>query len=664
MATTGSPDYRDSGLVFAPDFVIGSATASYQIEGAVHEDGRGPSIWDTFSHTPGKTTNGDTGDIADDHYHRLDSDLDLMKSLGLEAYRFSIAWPRIQADGTGKPNEKGLAFYGRLVDGLLDRGIRPIATLYHWDLPQALEDAGGWVNRDTASRFAEYAAHTVEALGDRVHTWTTFNEPWCSAYLGYGSGAHAPGRTDGAAALAAVHHLNLAHGLAVPEIRRAARNEPDVSITLNLHVIRASRGRDARGPVRRGPAAHRRPRQPRVPQPPAARPLRRRPADRHRRRHRLGVPAAGRRGADPPADRRARRQLLLDRDREDVGRRLTARERGRAQGHRRIARGRAAPTSSSWRRTGPYTEMGWNIAPDGLEELLVSLHEQFPAQTLMVTENGAAFADRVVETEDGKRVPDADRVDYLNRHFTAAHRAISRGVDLQGYFVWSLLDNFEWGYGYTKRFGIVRVDYETQERIVKDSGRWLQQLDRDPRDAGGRVARNAYRLPRDAGLRAARREALLQQHRDHDDRALHDGLNRCRQVVLREDIDQRREDQHAEHGAHDGSASADEQGATDDDRGDGIELVQGSVGRGADAGAAEHHDAGDPGGEPGEHVEHHGVPLDLQAGKAGRLEVAAECHRPPPEGRAREQEPGDELRRSRRSRSASRCRAGHPGRTP
>jgi beta-glucosidase len=234
----GRADYRDTGLVFPADFIFGSATAAYQIEGAAAEDGRGPSIWDTFSHTPGKTWNGDTGDVAADHYHRLESDLDLMASLGLEAYRFSISWSRIQPTGRGPANESGLDFYERLVDGLLARGIRPIATLYHWDLPQTLENEGGWTSRATALAFAEYARIVGARLGDRVHTWTTLNEPWCSAYLGYGSGAHAPGRTDGAAALAAVHHLNLAHGLAVSALRGVVTNDPQFSITLNLHVFR------------------------------------------------------------------------------------------------------------------------------------------------------------------------------------------------------------------------------------------------------------------------------------------------------------------------------------------------------------------------------------------------------------------------------------------
>ncbi|CAN5400357.1 GH1 family beta-glucosidase [soil metagenome] len=470
MAISGTPDYRDGGLEFASDFVIGSATASYQIEGAVREDGRGPSIWDTFSHTPGRTVNGDTGDIADDHYHRLDSDLDLMKSLGLEAYRFSIAWPRIQPLGSGAINPKGLEFYGRLVDGLLERGIRPIATLYHWDLPQALEDGNGWVNRDTAYRFAEYAAHTVEALGDRVHTWTTFNEPWCSAYLGYGSGVHAPGRTSGSDALTAVHHLNLAHGLAVPEIRRAARNQPDVSITLNLHVIR--------GDHSTSPEAKRR-------------------IDALANRAFLSPLFRGQYDADLLEDTAEVTDWAFVRDGDlaqihqpvdvlgvNYYSTVTVRmwdghsPRQNADGHQNVG-GSPWPGSGDVEflvQEGPFTEMGWNIAPDGLEELLVSLHEQLPGQTLMITENGAACDDSVVESETGKRVPDADRVDYLNRHFTAAHRAIARGVDLRGYFVWSLLDNFEWGWGYTKRFGIVRVDYDTQERVLKDSALWLRQL--------------------------------------------------------------------------------------------------------------------------------------------------------------------------------------------
>ncbi len=470
-AAHGNADYRDHGLEFPPGFVIGSATASYQIEGAANEDGRGPSIWDTFSHVSGNITDASTGDVADDHYHRMVEDLDLMKGLGLESYRFSMAWPRIQPTGSGAVEQRGLDFYGRLVDGLLERGIRPIATLYHWDLPQALEDAGGWPNRDTADRFADYARIAVEALGDRVHTWTTLNEPWCSSYLGYGSGAHAPGRTDGADALAAVHHLNLAHGLAVPIIRETATNDPDVSVTLNFHV--------ARGSGATSPEAKRR-------------------IEGLANRVFTGPMLLGAYPEDVIADTAEVTDwsFVQDGDLELINQRIDVlgvnyystvtvemwdgiSPRQNADGHKDVG-GSPWPGSRDVEflvQDGPYTDMGWNIAPDGLEDLLVDLSEQFPDQPLMITENGAAFPDVVT---DG-RVHDAKRVDYLNRHFTAAHRALQRGVDLRGYQVWSLLDNFEWGYGYSKRFGIVRVDYDTQERIVKDSGHWLSELIRTRR---------------------------------------------------------------------------------------------------------------------------------------------------------------------------------------
>jgi len=467
FVTNGSADYRDSGLEFPSRFLFGSATAAYQVEGAAQEDGRGPSIWDTFSHTPGRVVNGDTGDVADDHYHRVDADLDLMKNLGLEAYRFSIAWPRIQPNGSGKPNEKGIAFYSRLVDGLLERGIRPIATLYHWDLPQALEDAGGWPERDTAMRFAEYAAIVGSALGDRVAVWTTLNEPWCSAYLGYGSGGHAPGRTNDVSALKAVHHLNLGHGLALQELRHVVtKADAEYSITLNFHSLR--------GDDETSPEAIRR-------------------IDALANRAFTGPLLHGEYPADlledtrdvtdwsfvKPGDLEAIRQPI---DFLGVNFYSTATvkmwdgksDRGNNDGHRDVG-GSPWPGSRDVEflpQPGPYTAMGWNIAPEALEQLLVDLHEEFPKLPLIVTENGAAFDDVEI---DG-RIHDADRVDYLRRHFTAAHRALARGVDLRGYLVWSFLDNFEWSYGYSKRFGIVRVDYETQERTVKDSGRWFSEL--------------------------------------------------------------------------------------------------------------------------------------------------------------------------------------------
>ncbi|WP_213815666.1 GH1 family beta-glucosidase [Glaciihabitans sp. dw_435] len=472
--TTEETDYRESGLEFGKDFLLGSATASYQIEGAAHEDGRGVSIWDTFSHTPGKITNGDTGDVADDHYHRLEEDLDLMASMNLEAYRFSIAWPRIQPTGSGQVNKLGLDFYSRLVDGLLARDIKPIATLYHWDLPQELEDKGGWTNRDTAYRFAEYAAIVGKELGDRVATWTTLNEPWCSAYLGYGSGAHAPGVMSPLAALTAVHHLNLAHGLALTELRNVVTNDPEYSVTLNFHVLRPG-GHGEEEAMRR--------------------------IDALANRAFTGPMLLGAYPQDLLEDTASITdwQFVLPGDLELIKQPIdilgvnyystaTVRmwdgksERQNADGHKDMG-GSPFPGSRDVEfvvQKPPYTEMGWNIAPDGLEELLLSLSAQFPDTALMITENGAAFADEVV---DG-RVKDDKRVDYLQRHFVAAHRAMAKGVDLRGYLVWSLMDNFEWGYGYTKRFGIVHVNYDSQERIVKDSGHWLTELIRTRRIPG------------------------------------------------------------------------------------------------------------------------------------------------------------------------------------
>ncbi len=462
-------DYRGSGLVFPEDFTFGSATAAFQIEGAAGEDGRTPSIWDTFSRTPGKVWNGDTGDVACDHYHRVEQDLDLMADLGLQAYRFSIAWPRIVPTASGEVNRAGVDFYSRLVDGLLDRGIRPVATLYHWDLPQYLEDAGGWTARATTDAFERYAEVMGAALGDRVHTWTTLNEPWCSASLGYGQGGHAPGRREPASALAAVHHLNLAHGRAVQALRATSTGDPDYSVTLNFHVLRGE-GEGADEAMRRIDGLANRA---------FTQPLLRGeyPADVI-----ADTAAVSDWGFVQDGDLDAIRQPI---DVLGVNYYSTATVRlwdgvspkQQHDGHKGAEGGTAWPGSDEVvefvAQPGPYTAMGWNIAPEGLEELLVSLAEQFPEQPLMVTENGAAFDDTVAD--DGS-VPDPERTDYLRRHFTAAHRALERGVDLRGYFVWSLLDNFEWGYGYAKRFGIVRVDFETLERTVKDSGLWYREL--------------------------------------------------------------------------------------------------------------------------------------------------------------------------------------------
>jgi len=462
---------------FPPDFVWGAATASYQIEGAVAEDGRTPSIWDTLCRTPGAILNGDTGDVAADHYHRWPEDLDHLVRLGLDAYRFSIAWPRVQPHGSGPFNAKGLDFYSRLVDGLLERDVKPVITMYHWDLPQELEDAGGWPVRDTALRFEEYAYGIVAALGDRVHTWTTLNEPWCSAYLGYAAGVHAPGRTEAAASLAAVHHLNLAHGLGgrvVRELVPAAQ----LSVTLNLHVVRpddptSEADRDA---VRQ--------------------------IDALANRAFLGPMLDGAYPADLLADTAPLTDWSFVRDGDEkiiavpldvlgVNFYSTQRvTRWSGQGAKAAADGHRPSEHSAWPaavlvewlpQPGPLTAMGWNIDPGGLTELLLRLHREYPDVPLMVTENGSAFAD--VVGADGA-VHDPERTAYLRDHLNAVAQAREEGADVRGYFVWSLLDNFEWAYGYDRRFGIIRVDYATQERVWKDSAHWYRARVAGSRGAG------------------------------------------------------------------------------------------------------------------------------------------------------------------------------------
>ncbi|MBO0731256.1 MAG: family 1 glycosylhydrolase [Acidimicrobiaceae bacterium] len=454
---------------FPPGFLWGASTASYQIEGSVHADGRGPSIWDTFSHRPNTTHNGDTGDIACDHYRRAPEDLDLLRTLGAGAYRFSVAWPRIQPSGKGPANEAGLDFYRALVDGLLERGIKPALTLYHWDLPQPLEDAGGWVVRETAEHFAEYASIVADALGDRVDLWTTINEPWCSAWLGYGSGTHAPGRHDLGAAAAANHHLLLGHGLAVDALRAAA---PGIQIGISLNdapVWPASYHPDDVA------AAHR--------------------VDGNRNRLFIGPLFAG--GyPDDMLEHYGRRQpgfsVVRPGDMEAIGRTMDFVSVNFYQPEVVAAAHRKAETlAAGWcivgsdgnlvnedlgaitvsRHGAGRTDMGWPIEPRGLTELLVSMHTACGGIPLYVTENGAAFADYV--GPDGA-VHDPERIAYLDAHVRAAYDAIQQGVDLRGYFVWSLLDNFEWAHGYHARFGLVWVDYPTGTRIPKDSFRWFQ----------------------------------------------------------------------------------------------------------------------------------------------------------------------------------------------
>ncbi len=450
---------------FPEGFVWGAATSSYQIEGAWDADGKGESIWDRFSHTPGKIKNGDTGDVACDHYNRWRQDVALMKKIGLQAYRFSIAWPRLLPQGRGVVIQRGLGFYDRLVDGLLEAGIEPVVTLYHWDLPQALQDEGGWPSRTTAEAFVEYAELASRTLGDRVAQWITLNEPFVSAILGYLNGVHAPGHNDIDETLATAHHLLLAHGWAVPVIRGNVRGtrdstectanstdgpSPIVGITLNLH-----------------------------PQTPASSSA----ADRVAARRQDGV--INRWFLDPISGRGYPADIV-----EHYGRPMDFVKAGDLETiavpldflgvnyyTRGIARSDEAAEAENAPRTafaGPeHTEMGWEVHPEGLYQLLGRLHFDYGFPALYVTENGAAYGDQI--GSDG-RVDDPARVAYLEAHFCEAARAIAAGVPLQGYFVWSLMDNFEWAHGYSKRFGLVYVDFETQERILKTSAHWYRRV--------------------------------------------------------------------------------------------------------------------------------------------------------------------------------------------
>lgn len=464
-------------LAFPADFLWGAATSAYQIEGAVREDGRTPSIWDTFSHTPGRTAGGDTGDVAVEHYHRYRDDVALMADLGLNAYRFSVSWTRVQPTGRGPAVQRGLDFYRRLVDELLAKGIKPALTLYHWDLPQELEDAGGWPARETAYRFAEYAGFVAEALGDRVESWITLNEPWCSAFLGYGSGVHAPGRTDPAAALQAAHHLNLAHGLGTQALRAALPARAQVAVSLNSSVVRAvsdsPEDQDARrridnlaNGVFHGPMLH------------GAY-----PADLLTDTARVTDWSFVRDGdlaaAHQPLDALGLNYYtpaLVSAARNDPA-------NARNDGH-------GASEHSPWpgsdhvafhQTPGDRTEMGWTIDPTGLHELIMRYTREAPGLPLYVTENGAAYDDK---PDPEGRVHDPERIAYLHGHLAAVRRAITDGADVRGYYLWSLLDNFEWSYGYSKRFGAVYVDYDTQARTPKSSAHWYAGV-----AAGGELPR-------------------------------------------------------------------------------------------------------------------------------------------------------------------------------
>jgi beta-glucosidase len=438
---------------FPDDFLWGTSTAAYQIEGAVREGGRGASIWDTFSHTEGRTRDGDTGDVACDHYHRWAEDVALLADLGVNAYRFSVAWPRIQPDGTGPANPAGLDFYDRLVDALAERGITALPTLYHWDLPQALEDEGGWLNRQTALRFGDYAALVADRLGDRVGRWITLNEPFVTMALGYSLGQHAPGVAIGINALPAAHHQLLGHGLAAAQlrsrglqvmvansctpVRTASDSEPDVAAA---EAYDALHNRLFNDPLLLG-----------------------------------SYPDLSAYDA-PPQD-----SYVQDGDLALISAPFEA--LGVNYYHPTVIR--AADPAEQAASGLPFTRLpiddvpttafGWPVVPAGLTELLVGLRERYGAALppIIITENGCSAPDKV---DAGGEVHDADRIEFLDGHLRALHDAITAGVDVRGYMVWSLLDNFEWAEGYSQRFGLVRTDYDTLERTPKDSFAWYRDV--------------------------------------------------------------------------------------------------------------------------------------------------------------------------------------------
>ena len=446
---------------FPKDFIWGAATSSYQIEGAANEDGRGQSIWDHFCKTPGKVANGDSGEIANDHYHRYPEDIKIMSQLGLKGYRFSFAWPRMFPNGDLVREERGFEFYDRLIDELLTAGIEPLATLYHWDLPQVLQEKGGWVNREIINLFAEYSASVVERFGDRVKKFSPINEPWVVAWLGYGIGIHAPGIMDRRSAFAAAHHTVVAHALST-QAMRSMRNDIFTGPVLNQanHVAD-----DLTDGIQAHAAAI---------------------ADAHQNRFWMDAFMYGKYP-----------QILLD----NYGEELTSVIK---DGDMELATikndfiginyyfdnriGKSLGGKPEWHSIsglfdldidetprGPLTDMGWPLSPDGLEKLLIRWHVEHGDNLppLFITENGAAYDDGPDSTG---RIRDARRIDYLRTHLAAVARAIAQGSPVRGYYQWSLMDNFEWALGYEKRFGIVHVNFETQERIIKDSGFWYRDV--------------------------------------------------------------------------------------------------------------------------------------------------------------------------------------------
>lgn len=431
---------------FPSDFIWGCSTASYQVEGATQADGRGSSIWDSFCRKPGAVYGGMNGDLACDSYHRYREDIELLKGLGVDSYRWSIAWPRIQPQGSGRPLQAGLDYYKRLADTAAEAGIQSAATLYHWDLPQGLEDAGGWPSRETALRFADYADIMFRELGDRVGRWFTLNEPWCSAILGYELGIHAPGIKDRPAAYRAVHHLLLGHGLAVKAYRACGLSAP-IGIVLNTQTPR---------PATRSQAD----------------------IDAADRASDQGTalwldPIYGRGYPQRHLAAKAVTMPIVAGDMETIAAPLDF----LAVNFYSESAMMADPTQREGFREAPTwqdkTEMGWDIVPEGLHRMLAKICGRWPVKALFIAENGAAFADAV---EPGNRIRDTRRIDYLRAHLAACSRAIAEGIPLKGYFAWSLMDNFEWSFGYTKRFGLVHVDPETGKRLPKDSYYFYRDL--------------------------------------------------------------------------------------------------------------------------------------------------------------------------------------------
>ena len=427
---------------FPHNFLWGAATASYQIEGAWDEEGKGESIWDRFSHTPGKIEDKSTGDVACDHYHRYREDIGLMRSLGLKAYRFSTAWTRVLPAGRGQINPPGLDFYDRLVDALCAADIEPFLTLYHWDLPYALHEQGGWTNRDVAYAFADYAALMVKRLGDRVQYWTTFNEPSVVMFDGYLVGEHAPGIQDPQAAYQVGHHLLLAHGLAVQAMRGVA---PHLNYGIVLNQWMADPASDDPADIAAAQAAW-----------DQSEPL---------------FLDAIFKGHYPPQvyDLVGENMpIVKDGDMALITQKLDYLGLNYYSRNLVSTAGNVTPVPGS-----EYTDMGWEVCAPALRRMLNKINDEYDLPPIYITENGAAFPD--VVTPDGK-VHDERRLDYLKNHFIQTRLAMQDGVDVRGYFVWSLLDNFEWAHGYTKRFGLIRVEYDTQERIIKDSGEWYADV--------------------------------------------------------------------------------------------------------------------------------------------------------------------------------------------